>query len=82
MKEFPDAPDNKTLKSLLDDLNEYKGKYFVTTTKNKPFKLEFIGIQVDDYYYIGISDDGEYCWHSAVGTPDFVPDCWRKNREV
>ena len=62
----------KTIESLLDEIKNLKSKYFISGKENKKYKCKFIAVQVDDFYYVGISDDGEYCWHSCVGKPRFI----------
>ena len=72
-KEYPLSVDIETMNNLLLELKELKGKYFtVYGNDKKKYKLEFIGVQIDDYYWVGVSDDGDYCWYSAVGKPEFI----------
>ena len=65
--------DLNTMKHLLQELNDRKGTYFKGGLHDEElFKFVFVGVQVDDFYYVGVNDKGEYCWHSAVGMPEFI----------
>ena len=63
---------SNTMKLLLEEIKNLKGKYFFSGKENKKYKCEFIAVQVDDLYYVGVSDDGEHCWYSCVVKPRFI----------
>lgn len=69
---YPESLDLDTMNHLLQELKELKGHHFIAGKDDDKFELLFIGVQVDDFYYVGVNDKGEYCWYSAVCMPDFI----------